>query len=70
MSKFLNLDMPLVEVVATLNDKSAREIHHEEFGHLSVGADADIALLGLEKGNFGLWIASAETYGSQSCCAK
>jgi len=53
MSKFLNLDMPLVEVVRRSTINPAREIHHEEFGHLSVGADADIALLSLEKGNFG-----------------
>src|SRR5258708_2716180 len=53
MSKFLNLDMPLEEVVRRTTMNPAREIHHEELGQLAVGADADIALLSLEKGRFG-----------------
>ena len=31
----------------------AREIHHEELGHLSVGSPADVAVLRLVEGNFG-----------------
>ena len=31
----------------------AKEIKHEELGHLSIGAPADVAVLRLEKGNFG-----------------
>jgi len=70
MSKFLNLDMPLGRSCATLNDKSRTEIHHEEFGIFSVGADADIALLGLKKATSVCGLASRELMGSQSCCAK
>ena len=53
MSKFLNLDMSLEEVVRRSTVNPAREIHHEELGQLTVGSDADVALLSLEKGKFG-----------------
>jgi dihydroorotase len=53
MSKFLNMGMPLDEVVARATIHPAREIHHEELGHLSVGSPADIAVLRLVEGDFG-----------------
>ncbi len=53
MSKFLALGMSLEDVVARSTWNPAREIHHEELGHLSVGAPADIAVLRLVKGDFG-----------------
>jgi len=53
MSKFLALGLPLDEVVARATSNPAREIKHEELGHLSVGAAADVAVLRLEKGSFG-----------------
>ena len=52
-SKFLNLDMSFEEIVRRSTANPAREIHHEEIGQLSVGTDADIALLSIEKGSFG-----------------
>jgi len=53
MSKFLNLDMSFEEIVRRSTANPAREIHHEELGQLSVGSDADIAIISIEKGNFG-----------------
>ena len=53
MSKFLNLGMPLPEVILKSTWNPAKEIHREKYGHLSVGAVADIAVLKLEKGAFG-----------------
>jgi dihydroorotase len=53
MSKFLLLGMPVDEVLARSTWNPAREIHHEELGHLSVGATADIAVLRVEQGHFG-----------------
>ena len=38
MSKFLNMGMSLDDVIAGSTWHPAREIHHEELGHLSVGA--------------------------------
>ncbi len=53
MSKMLALGMPLDDVIAKSTWAPAREIGHEELGHLSVGALADIAVFSLEKGRFG-----------------
>jgi dihydroorotase len=53
MDKFLALGMTLDEVILRSTWNPAREIQHEELGHLSVGAPADVTVLRLEKGNFG-----------------
>jgi dihydroorotase len=53
MSKFLALGMPVDEVLARATWNPAREIHHEELGHLSVGAPADVTVLRVEQGHFG-----------------
>ncbi len=53
MSKFINMGMTLDNVVACSTWHPAREIHHEELGHLTVGAPADIAVLRLVQGDFG-----------------
>jgi dihydroorotase len=53
MSKFLNIGLELDDVVARSTWNPAREIRREEFGNLSVGAPADVAVLRLERGEFG-----------------
>lgn len=53
MSKFLNMGMPLDQVIACSTWHPAREIHHEEVGNLSVGAPADVAVLRVVTGDFG-----------------
>ncbi len=53
MSKFLVLGVPLDEVIRRSTWNPAREIKHEELGHLSVGAPADVAVLRLTDGRFG-----------------
>src|SRR6266481_6971753 len=53
MSKFLNMGMPVDDVIVRSTWHPAREIKHEEYGNLSVGAGADVAVLRVEKGNFG-----------------
>ncbi|MDQ3258392.1 MAG: amidohydrolase/deacetylase family metallohydrolase [Acidobacteriota bacterium] len=53
MSKFLNLGMPLDDVILKSTWNPAREIRRETYGHLSVGAPADVAILRLETGDFG-----------------
>ena len=61
MSKFLNMGMPLDEVIARSTWTPAREIKREELGNLSVGAGADIAVLRVEEGSFGF----VDTYGAR-----
>ena len=71
MSKFLALGMSLEDVVARATWNPAREIHHEELGHLSVGGPADIAVLRLVKGDFGFLDArGTRLNGSQKLVAE
>ena len=53
MSKFLNMGMSVEEVVRRSTLNPARQIQRPELGHLSEGAEADVAVLRLLKGKFG-----------------
>jgi len=53
MSKFLALGMPLKDVILRSTWSPAQVIKLEQFGHLSVGAPADVAVLRLATGTFG-----------------
>ena len=55
MSKFMSLNMSLTDVVKASTWSAAQAINREEFGHLSVGAIADIAVLNLREGKFGFY---------------
>ncbi len=61
MDKFLALGLTLDDVVLRSTWNPAREIKHEELGHLSAGAPADVAVLRLEKGKFGF----VDMYGAR-----
>ena len=52
MSKFLAMGVPLEDVIRRSTVNPASEIHRPELGTLSVGKDADIAVLDLMKGHF------------------
>jgi len=53
MSKLLNIGMPVDEVILRSTVTPAAEIGRPELGTLSVGSDADIAVLDLMGGDFG-----------------
>jgi len=53
MSKLLCMGMSLKEVISRSTVAPAREIGHPELGTLSIGAEADIAVLRQESGEFG-----------------
>jgi dihydroorotase len=53
MSKFLNMGMPLEQVIACATSKPAKYIHRPDLGQLAVGAEADLAILRLHDGDFG-----------------
>ena len=53
MSKFLNLGLPIQEVVLRSTWNPAKIINRRELGNLSVGTDADVAVFSLRKGDFG-----------------
>ena len=53
MSKYLNIGMPLEEVLYRTTARPAEIIGHSELGKLEVGMDADISVLRVKEGNFG-----------------
>jgi dihydroorotase len=53
MSKFLNMGMPLAEVIRANTSRAAEVIKRADLGHLGTGAEADIAVLSLRRGKFG-----------------
>lgn len=53
MSKFLNMGMPLREVIRANTARAAEIVKRPELGHLGVGAEADVAVLRLRRGTFG-----------------
>jgi dihydroorotase len=55
MSKFLAMGMDLKSVVRASTLNPAIEIKHEELGNLSVGTEADVAILNVREGKFGLF---------------
>jgi dihydroorotase len=52
MNKILNIGMPLQEVIYRSTVTPAREIGHPELGHLSPGAEADVAVFKLHSGEY------------------
>lgn len=55
MSKFLQMGMPLKDIIQASTWNPAKTIQREELGHLSAGTEADIAILGLREGDFGFF---------------
>jgi len=53
MSKFLAMGLALDDIIKWSTWNPAHEIKQDARGHLSVGADADVAVLRLERGNYG-----------------
>jgi dihydroorotase len=53
MSKYLNIGMPLKEVLLRGSWYPAKAIKREDLGNLSPGSVADVAILSLRKGQFG-----------------
>jgi dihydroorotase len=71
MSKILNMGTKLDDVIKMSTWNPANEIKHPELGHLSVGADADITVLSLQRGSFGfLDSAGARRSGTQKLVAE
>jgi dihydroorotase len=66
MTKFLAMGLSLDDVIVRSTWNPAREIKQESLGHLSVGAPADVAVLRLEKGRFGL----TDMYGARMAAAE
>jgi dihydroorotase len=55
MTKFLAMGMSLHDVIQASTSNPAKEIKREELGNLSVGSGADVAVLSIREGKFGLF---------------
>ena len=55
MSKFLIMGMDLISVIRASTSNPAKIIKREELGNLSVGSEADVAILNLREGKFGFF---------------
>jgi dihydroorotase len=66
MTAILALGSPIVDVIRMSTWAPAQEIHRPQLGNLDVGAEADIAVLRVEKGTFGILdSAQARLAGTQ-----
>ena len=71
MSKFLNMGMSLQDVIVRTTVNPANAIKRPELGNLSVGAEADVTVLNLRKGDFGfLDIRKTKLKGTQKLEAE
>src|SRR5947207_6191449 len=66
MAKILNLESPTDQVIRMSTWNPAREIKRPQLGNLDVGAEADVAVLRVDKGKFGfIDSAGAKNTGNQ-----
>jgi len=71
MSKFLNMGLTLDDVIARSTWRPAQIIKREDLGQLSVGAPADVAVLKVERGDFGFVdVYGARLRGAQKLVAE
>lgn len=55
MSKYLNIGMPLEEIIYRVTQRPAEILNHPELGTLRIGSCADIAVLKKLEGNYGFY---------------
>lgn len=65
MGLFMAMGMPFKDVIAASTWHPAQAIHREELGNLSVGAEADVAVLRIREGDFGYWARDGRIDGDQ-----
>ena len=71
ISKFLNMGMTIEDAVARTTVNPARVINRPELGNLSAGAEADVAVFSLRKGDFGfLDVRGTKLKGNQKLEAE
>ena len=58
MSKYLNMGMTIQDIIFRATWNSANSVKRPDLGQLSEGADADVVILNVRKGNFGFVDAS------------
>jgi dihydroorotase len=62
MSKFLNLGVPFDDLVRMTTSNPAKAIKRPQLGNLDAGSEADIAVLRIDKGQYGFLDSAGATY--------
>jgi dihydroorotase len=71
MSKFLALGLPVQDVIYRATWSPAQVIKRPDLGNLDVGAEADVAVFSLQKGDFGfLDVRRTKLKGTQKLQAE
>ena len=71
MSKFLNLGVPFDDLVRMTTWSPAKAINRPQFGNLDAGAEADVAVLRIDKGQYGFLDSAGARYrGDQMIVAE
>jgi len=71
MSKMLNLGSPIDQVIQMSTWNPAKQIKRTDLGHLDVGAEADLAVLRVDRGRYGfIDSAGAGNSGTQMIVAE
>jgi dihydroorotase len=65
MSKILNLGVSLDDVVQMATWNPAKEVKRPQLGNLDVGSEADVAILRLDRGQFGFLDSAGARYQGQ-----
>ena len=63
MSLFMAMGMDLQSVIKASTWNPAQHIRRPELGHLTVGAEADVAIFTLREGNFGFYARDGKIAG-------
>ena len=63
MSKFLNLGVPFDDLVRMTTWSPAKAINRPQLGNLDAGAEADVAVLRIDKGQYGFLDSAGARYG-------
>jgi dihydroorotase len=70
MSSVLNLGPRIEQVIAMSTWNPAREIKRTELGNLDVGSEADVAVLRVDKGQFGFIDSAGAVYSGNQMIAS
>lgn len=62
-SKFLNMGIPVPDLIRMMTSEPARVIRRDDLGRLSESAEADVALLRLVEGDFGFLDVEGRRFG-------
>lgn len=65
MSIFMAMGMPFREVIKATTWNPAQQIKRPELGNISIGADADVAIFTVRKGNFGFYARDGKIAGKE-----